>query len=106
MIIWGGISADNSGGRYTPSTDSWTATSIANAPSARFRHTAVWTGSEMIVWGGIDRNSLVSLNTGGRYCAQSPTHTQLGNISTRAFVQTGDNVVMADSLFKGSNQRG
>ena len=23
-----------------------------NAPAARFRHTAVWTGSEMIVWGG------------------------------------------------------
>ena len=65
MIIWGGISADNSGGKYTPSTDSWT----ANAPSARYVHTAVWTGSEMIVWGGADVNTF--LNTGGRYCAQS-----------------------------------
>jgi hypothetical protein len=41
--------------------DSWTATSTTNAPSARFLHTAVWTGSEMIVWGGS------ILNTGGRY---------------------------------------
>ena len=32
--------------------DSWTATSTANVPSARYSHTAVWTGSEMIVWGG------------------------------------------------------
>ena len=32
--------------------DSWTATSTTNAPSARFLHTAVWTGIEMIVWGG------------------------------------------------------
>ena len=42
----------NTGGRYNPSTDSWTATSTTNAPSARDDHTAVWTGSEMIVWGG------------------------------------------------------
>jgi hypothetical protein len=32
--------------------DSWTATSTINAPTARFGHTAVWTGNEMIVWGG------------------------------------------------------
>jgi hypothetical protein len=41
--------------------DTWTATSTINAPSARGGHTAVWTGSEMIVWGG----NLT--NTGGRY---------------------------------------
>ena len=35
--------------------DSWTATSTTNAPNARDIHTAVWTGSEMIVWGGVDR---------------------------------------------------
>ena len=33
-------------------TDQWGATSTANAPEARLNHTAVWTGSEMIVWGG------------------------------------------------------
>ena len=33
-------------------TDEWGATSTANAPSPREDHTAVWTGSEMIVWGG------------------------------------------------------
>ena len=44
----------NTGGRYNPSTDSWTATSTTNAPTARVTHTAVWTGSEMIVWGGTD----------------------------------------------------
>jgi hypothetical protein len=30
--------------------DTWTATSTTNAPSGRVDHTAVWTGSEMIVW--------------------------------------------------------
>ena len=31
----------------------WTATSTTNAPSARAGHSAVWTGTEMIVWGGV-----------------------------------------------------
>src|SRR6266496_2635517 len=55
MIIWGGFSYPNylnTGGRYNPGTDSWTATNTINAPSARRNHTAVWTGSEMIIWGG------------------------------------------------------
>src|SRR5438552_1169719 len=45
--------------------DSWTATSSTNAPSDRFDHTAVWTGTEMIVWGGADLTN--EFNTGGRY---------------------------------------
>src|SRR6266545_6831726 len=62
------------GGRYDPTTDSWTATSTTNAASERELHTAVWTGSEMIVWGGTDLNGF--LNTGGKYCAESgPTLT-------------------------------
>ena len=36
--------------------DNWGATTTANAPSARDSHTAVWTGSEMIVWGGTDNH--------------------------------------------------
>ena len=34
--------------------DTWTATSTINvhAPSGRYDHTAVWTGAEMIIWGG------------------------------------------------------
>ena len=55
-----------SGGPNGCTDDTWTPTTTANAPSARFYHTAVWTGSEMIVWGGEDGVG-VFLNTGGRY---------------------------------------
>ena len=70
MIIWGGydqfvVGYVDTGGRYNPSTDSWTATSTTNAPDGRWFHTAVWTSSEMIVWGGSDHGPL--LNSGGRY---------------------------------------
>ena len=77
MIVWGGQAGldlghyFNTGGQYDPSTDSWTATSTANAPDGRYRHTAVWTGNEMIVWGGI-LYSNTSTSTGGRYCAPGP----------------------------------
>jgi hypothetical protein len=45
--------------------NTWTATSILNAPAGRFGHTAVWTGTEMIVWGGGTGNR--GFNNGGRY---------------------------------------
>ena len=48
------------------SDDTWTATSTTNAPNARAGHTAVCTGSEMIVWGG-GASGPTYLNTGGRY---------------------------------------
>ena len=46
--------------------DTWTPTTLINAPVARWAHTAVWTGSEMIVWGG-GMDTGVYFNTGGRY---------------------------------------
>jgi N-acetylneuraminic acid mutarotase len=66
--------------------DTWTATSITNAPAGRIRHTAVWTGSEMIIWGGSDGISF--FNTGGRYnpstdswTATSTTNAPAGRFS-------------------------
>ena len=71
MIVWAGEGTGsprqvNTGGRYNPITDSWAATNTANAPVPREQHSAVWTGSEMIVWGGIS-DPFVWFNTGGRY---------------------------------------
>ncbi|PYK63550.1 MAG: hypothetical protein DME50_17330, partial [Verrucomicrobia bacterium] len=68
----------NTGGRYDPATDTWAATNLNNAPPARDFHTAVWTGTEMIIWGGAFSSNVTDTNTGGRYCAQSgppPTPT-------------------------------
>jgi hypothetical protein len=62
MIVWGGwngSSSLNTGGRYSPRTDSWTATNATNAPEPRYVHTAVWTDSEMIVWGGYGTGRLL-----------------------------------------------
>jgi N-acetylneuraminic acid mutarotase len=60
--------------------DTWTPTSTINAPDARAGHTAVWTGSEMIVWGG--GTTLPSyLNTGGRYNPSTDSWTATNTIN-------------------------
>ena len=74
MIVWGGqdcsFGVKNSGGRYKPSTNTWSSTSTSGAvPSPRAEHTAVWTGTEMIAWGGWNGGD--PLDTGGAYCASS-----------------------------------
>ena len=72
MIVWGGLDESitndtNTGGRYNPSTDSWMPTSLGNVPLRRDFHTGVWTGSEMIIWGGDSTAVQEDVNSGGRY---------------------------------------
>jgi hypothetical protein len=95
MIVWGGwtlsSSGLNTGGRYNSNTDSWTATSTTNAPAGRFDHTAIWTGSEMIVWGGrYFSGGYQVLNTGGRYCAQPSTPIVQSAVSRKAHGGVGN----------------
>ena len=77
MIVWGGHTLDSSsfsvfgdGARYDPVEDKWRSVSNVGAPSARTLHTAVWTGREMIVWGGTRFNITLTesaLADGARY---------------------------------------
>ena len=106
MIVWGGYSGSsylNTGGRYDPSTDSWTATSLTNAPDGRVDHTAVWTGTEMIVWGGW--NFPDRLNTGGKYnpSTDSWTATSLTNAPEGRYyhtaVWTGSEMIVWGGFF-------
>jgi len=78
MIVWGGYGgtpvADlDSGAVYRPATGDWTPTSTTGAPAGRDWHTAVWTGSRMIVWGGWVSN--VPLDSGGLYDPASDAWT-------------------------------
>lgn len=86
MIVWGGLnpllgSRLDTGGRYDPATDSWLATSTLGAPSPRYSHSAVWTGSRMVIWGGYYRDATNHyLNTGGRYDPVTDTWTSTSMI--------------------------
>jgi hypothetical protein len=73
MIVWGGVWYNGSwtlspiGGVYDPESDSWTETARNGAPKGRCFHSAVSTGSRMIVWGGGLPEGRAPVNTGGIY---------------------------------------
>ncbi len=85
MLVWGGCTNANivlgiprsDGARYNPTSNTWTPMSSVNAPVGRTLALAVWTGTEMIVWGGyLSHTNLSSdLNTGGRYNPATDTWT-------------------------------
>ena len=100
MIIWGGFTIEdvlglptpfylNTGATYDPSTDTWTPTSPVEAPSVRQGHTAVWTGSKMVVWGGwggleTPGGGDIPLNTGGMYDPVYETWTPTSSVGAPA----------------------
>jgi N-acetylneuraminic acid mutarotase len=71
MIIWGGyisgtqITYYGDGMRYNLSSNSWDYIATLNAPSPRTGHTAIWTSSYMIIWGGYNETGY--LNSGALY---------------------------------------
>ena len=78
MLIWGGDRSATSddgfadGAAYNPASDRWRPLSGNSAPAARWAHTAVWTGKQMIVWGGLGcgrdtANEPALCGTGGAY---------------------------------------
>lgn len=80
MIVWGGRAGEkggdllNDGTIYDPATGMWSHTTLEGAPSVRVENSAVWSGSEMIIWGGGD-GSIWSYDSGGRYKPQTDTWT-------------------------------
>jgi VCBS repeat-containing protein len=89
VIIWGGVGAGsggrtNNGSRYNPATDTWMTVAAIGAASPRMLHTAVWTGSQMIVWGGCDQSSeFCDVSSGGLYdpLTDSWTSTSLTGVA-------------------------
>ncbi len=75
MLVWGGLGGlgsvpVNTGARLNVSSNRWFPINTVGAPRARAYHTAVWTGTEMIVYGGYDFTNLFApnfLSTMGRY---------------------------------------
>jgi hypothetical protein len=93
MIIWGGqgqVGGEglNTGARYNPNTDSWTTVTVSNAPEARLYHSAVWSGSAMVIWGGNSGRGFLA--TGGRYnpSTDSWTPTSTTNAPVARYLHT------------------
>ena len=76
VIVWGGRACGggmcpyvNSGGRYKPTANTWTATSTVGAPEGTYLASGVWTGAELILFGGRTCGFVTGCEVqgGGRY---------------------------------------
>jgi len=58
VVIWGGRSAApgsktlNDGAAYDPASDQWRRLSLIGAPAGRIAAAGLWTGREVLIWGG------------------------------------------------------
>lgn len=88
VLVWGGgvfdqngnLSGVGSGARYDPATDSWTAMSTAGAPAARYAAVTAWTGTEMLIWGGLDEGTPTEFADGARYNPTTNTWQPMSNV--------------------------
>ncbi|MDB4619264.1 hypothetical protein OAH15_01090, partial [bacterium] len=83
MIIWGGQAQGSplgDGAVFDPSANdgagSWKAMATLNAPTSRHSHSAVWTGSEMIIFGG--KTAQGETNTSAAYDPATNSWRPLG----------------------------
>ena len=118
MIVWGGetrgggVVPVDTGAVYSPEDDAWTPMSRDGAPDPRDDHAVVWTGEEMIVWGGnqADEDSEL-LASGGRYQPGLDRWipTALGPLSPRddpTAIWTGkEMIVWGGRTFGGRHER-
>ncbi len=86
-ILWsrgeGGASSGTpgGGGRYDPMLDNWRATSHIGAPDVRWGHLAVWTGDEMVIWGGYNPyDNFNHFTSGGRYDPVTDSWRETSNV--------------------------
>jgi len=111
MVIWGGTdhvlggggTVLATGGLYDPASDCWAPTTVTNAPTARGGHSSIWTGSEMIVWGGGMPQWPYLTATGAAYtpgmhdaCSNQPPQAEAGEDLNVECTSSGGTVVTLD----------
>ncbi len=115
MLVWGGRSnfaaSDHKqdGALYNPATDTWRPMSMRGAPTPRSQMAAVWTGTELLVWGGIGDGGECP-TSGGSYNPRTDSWTPFtieGAPEGRgepACVWTGSELIVWGGLLQGGNR--
>ena len=107
MIVWSGITAvgdltpEEGGGRYNPTTNAWSILSeLGGDPSPRISPAAVWTGTGMIVWSGVEGRWGIAPSAGARYDQSTDAWVSMSNAGappgswSGAVVWTGSRMIV------------
>ncbi len=111
VILWGGRGIENAdaradGARYDPSRDAWIPLSSVGAPRPRYDYSMIWTGAELIVWGGLyaGGRTVETINDGARYLLSTDRWIPLLTPEVlptrgRAAVWTGQEMLLGSTRF-------
>lgn len=105
MIVWGGASASvltsGLGYEFDPTSGvggTWNSINdgLFNTPAARYNHTAIWTGTKMLIWGGCGSKNAATgsctvaseLSSGAIYDPSNSTWTSMSAGPTARFGHT------------------
>ena len=109
LVLWGGYTGYggtffNDGFTWNPDTDSWTA--MAPSPlSPRANPGAVWTGREVIIWGGYDQGES-PLGDGAAYNPDTDTWRMLSPAPIGPAIPVASIFTGEEAIFWGSTERG
>src|SRR5579883_2832302 len=90
MLIWGGQGGINAaalvplgdGASYDPKSNLWIALTGTSAPTPRSNASAVWTGSSMLIWGGLGTSG--PLGDGASYDPKNNLWTPISSTNAPA----------------------
>ena len=94
---------------FNNEADAWELISNTNTPAVRRRHTAIWTGSTMIIWGGHDGSG--PLNSGAIYSPDTDTWTTISSVNapsarySHSAIWTGSKMIIWGGLGSGNSQK-
>jgi N-acetylneuraminic acid mutarotase len=100
LIAWGLGSGNDAPAKFNPLTNVWTLISDVNAPAYDLNMTAIWTGTDMIVFGGA--------GPGGKYNLSTNTWTALPTVNapssrtTHKAVWTGTEMIVWGGMATGT----
>jgi hypothetical protein len=82
MIVWGGSSLGywGNGARYNPIANTWAPLSTTGAPAERAMHTAVWAGTQMVIYGGVNSASPSGVGAGACYLPSEDKWTPMSYV--------------------------
>ena len=114
VIVWGGLRVSGGGvtvltdgGRYNPIADVWSPIGSTGAPTPRLHFSLVWTGKEMIVWGGSTFEGL-PLQDGGAYDPTTDSWRTLSSVGaprgrgSHTAIWTGTRMIVWGGLTSGN----
>jgi Kelch motif len=106
LWVFGGEEADTLHAEvevYNPVSNSW-----RRLPSMPLPRHGIWAsviGNKIYIPGGGAAAGFAATNTNQIFTVTATPAAQLGNISTRAFVQTGENVMIGGFIIQGSGAK-